>query len=200
MDIKCYTGGASGTDMLFEELCDIEDIVVIAYSFEGHTTSSNNRKILSDKELAKVNSVVKKVGKLIHRNPPFGRPHIIKFLQRDIYQSLFSEVVFGVGIMDGKNHMPAGGTAWAIGTGILLDLPVFFYDQEKKVWYQYDKSWVKTVFPDNKYFKLKSFTGIGTRSINNEGKAAVHDIVRCFKETYLNMEAKRKRTSKNWKH
>jgi len=195
MNIKCYTGGASGADMLFEELCDIEDIEVIAYSFEGHTTTSDRRKILTLEELEEVNSVVSKVGKLIHRNPPFARPHIIKFLHRNIYQSLFSEVVFGVGIMDGKNFMPAGGTAWAIGTGILLGLPVFFFDQEKKEWYQYDKSWIDISYPDKKYFELNTFTGIGTRTLNDAGKAAIHDIIRCYKETHLAAEAKRKRGS-----
>jgi len=180
--ITCHTGGAKGSDMLFETLSVDNGFNVTAYSFDGHSTKSTNRKLLTQEELDSVTDKVTQVGFLIRRNAPLSRPQILQYLQRDIYQVLDSEVVFAIGTLEDKTQMPYGGTAWAVGMAVINRTPVWFFDQEKKQWLFYDEQkWVHEPFPHNRYFKVKDFTGIGTREINDTGKQAIQDIIEGFK-------------------
>lgn len=182
LPFTCHTGGAKGADMLFETLALENDFNVIAYSFDNHSTKSLNRKLLTQEELDAVTDKVTQVGFLIRRHVPLSRPQILQYLQRDVYQVLDSEVVFAVGVLEDKTKMPYGGTAWAVGTAIIKNVPVWFFDQEKKHWLYYDNHrWVEHQFPFPKYFKMKDFTGIGTRELNDAGKQAIQDIVEAIK-------------------
>jgi ribA/ribD-fused uncharacterized protein len=178
----CHTGGADGADILFEELCSNAGFEVIAYSFEHHATKSKHQKLLTEKELYEVNSEVSKVGMLIKRTPPFKREQILSYIQRDIYQALNSQVVFAIGTINWDTNIPNGGTAWAVGMGILRNIPVYFFDQEKKSWFKYNTtSWEEIDFPDDRVFEYKDFTGIGTRGLDDSGKLAIKDIVNRYK-------------------
>lgn len=180
----CHTGGARGADMLFETECLKYNIDVIAYSFEGHSTKSTCRKILTSQELEDVNNEVSQVGALISRTPPFKRPEIIKYIQRDIYQSMYSDIVYGIATLNKVSMMPDGGTAWAVGYGVLRNIPVFFFDQVENAWFKYE-NWVKGqwdkigVIPDE-YFKYKSFTGIGTRTLQDNGIFAIEHLIKTY--------------------
>jgi len=182
--IVCHTGGARGADMLFENECLKYNIDVIAYSFDGHSTKSTCRKILTSQELEDVNNEVSKVAAIISRTAPFKREYIIKYIQRDIYQSMYSDIVYGIGTLNKISLMPDGGTAWAVGYGVLRDIPVFFFDQVENSWYQYNNRvkglWDKiNVIPD-KYFELKSFTGIGTRELQDNGKIVIKQLINTY--------------------
>lgn len=183
--ITCHTGGAIGTDMCFEKLCLQEDINVIAYSFRGHVTSSTCRKILTEDELIAVNDKVEEIGKIIKRYPPFKRPGIIKYIQRNIYQAETSQVVFGFGEMDWNILVPIGGTAWATFAGVLKGIDVFFYDQKKKMWFKYqDKTknrWIDIADIPEYIFDYTDFTGIGTRKIDIAAVDIIRDLVKRYK-------------------
>jgi len=187
-DIICHTGGASGADMLFEDLCTESGIKVISYSFENHFTNSTHRKILTQEELEDVNPQVLEVSKLIKRHAPFKRPEFIHFIQRDIYQALYSDIIFAIGALDWELGIPHGGTAWAVGMGICLKLPILFFDQEKNDWFQYSekRGWdhIEDKYIIQYYFNLNpstNFTGIGTRALNSFGEKAIRDVVSWFK-------------------
>jgi hypothetical protein len=187
-EIICHTGGAVGADMLFENLSDNSGFKVISYSFEGHHTDSKHRKILTNQELEDVNPQVEEVSKIIKRRAPFKRPEFIKFVQRDIYQAIYSDIIFGVGIMDWDLGVPHGGTAWAVGMGIILKLPILFFEQEKNDWFKYSESrgWdhIEDKYIIQYYFNLNpvtNFTGIGTRALNSAGEKAINNVVTWFK-------------------
>jgi len=186
-DITCYTGGASGSDMLFEDLCEKEGFTIISYSFDNHRTESRHRKILTAKELEDVNPKVELVSKIIKRTAPFKRDYIIRFLQRDIYQALNSQIIFAIGTIDWSKNVPHGGTAWAVGMGILLNLPIFFFDQTDSSWYRYnnkiawnsvDEFFIQKYLLEN---EITLFTGIGTRDLKENGKEAINKIINFLK-------------------
>jgi len=106
------------------------DIQVIAYSFDHHYTKSTCRRVLTPDELENVNDLVSIVGELIKRTPPFRRPEIIKYIQRDMYQAIYTPAIFGVGTLNNATGFPEGGTAWAIGAGTIKNSFIFFFDQK----------------------------------------------------------------------
>jgi hypothetical protein len=81
--------------------------------------------------------------------------------------------VFSVGAImpDRTAH---GGTGWAVELARHWGKPVHMFDQEKRRWFVWkDRDWVEEPPPT---VTRERFAGTGTRSLSDEGKAAVHAL------------------------
>ena len=174
----CYSGGASGSDLIFELESLKKGYKVVAYSFEGHNTKSNNRYILTDKELQEGFEHIKITNKRLNRNLNNISPYVKKLIARDWFQVKNSDSIFAVGNLDGEDNV-GGGTGYAVSCVIDNKKPVYLFEQNDNMWFYFD-------YQTNKFEaqwgipKLThNFAGIGTRDINDNGIEAIKKL---FKE------------------
>ena len=81
--------------------------------------------------------------------------------------------VFSVGTImpDRTAH---GGTGWAVELARHWGKPVHMFDQEKRRWFVWkDRDWAEEPPPA---IRRERFAGTGTRSLSDEGKAAIHAL------------------------
>lgn len=109
-----------------------------------------------------------------------------KYVIRDWAQVKHSDAVFAISTIVKKSQIMEHGKAAKIdqvkgGTGYTVQMAinekkdVYVFDQNKKHWFKYDYD--KTSFVESDEPVLtKSFAGIGTREINNEGKRAINSV------------------------
>lgn len=168
----CYSGGAIGSDSIFEIESIKHGIDVVAYSFAEHNTKSLNLKILSKKQLEEGFKYIKIANKKLNRNINNISPYIKNLISRDYYQVKSSDAIFAIGTFNNVGEVN-GGTGWAIQIAIDNKKPVYVFDQNDGYWCYYD-------YEDNQFQiyegipKLtEKFAGIGTRNINNNGIRAI---------------------------
>jgi hypothetical protein len=168
------TGGAEGADMLFEELAEKSGHNIRAYSFQGHTTKSKYRIILSVEQLRDVMKMVEKASFTIHRPIPRSKPYIVNLLARNAYQIIETNCVYAVSTIDFVTKTVNGGTGWAIEMAKHLSKPIYVFDQDQNSWFHWSSSdWVKV---DNPPTLTSVFTGIGSRSLNDNGRKAIASL------------------------
>ncbi len=188
----CNSGGAPGSDTVFEEECIKKGIPVIAWSFPAHNIKSPNKKNLTKEELDEGWEHVIIANKTLKRNIYNLSPYVRNLLSRNWFQVKNSDAVFAIGEFDNgpnKNNFTTvkGGTGWAIEEAINNNIPVYFFDQIKGLWFndgiirdvETGIEWTR--FMTNKDSELKPkltprFAGIGTREINEVGIMAIKKL------------------------
>jgi hypothetical protein len=175
----CFTGGASGSDFIFETESLKKGFKVVAYSFDNHSTKSKNRIILSQNQLKEGFKHIKIANNRLKRNLSNLEPYIKNLIARDWFQVKNSEAIFAVGIVNGENVM--GGTGWAIGCAIDNKKPVYVFDQNYKSWFYYDYDDDRFQIYEGIPKLTDKFAGIGTRNINNEGIMAIVSLFKNLK-------------------
>lgn len=172
-----HSGGCPGADMTWEALGYDYGVTTVAYSFYNHVQESKNQKILTFEELKEGFSRVELASKSLNRNIYGLYPYVKNLLARNWFQVKNSEAIYPIGtFLDYSYTIVNGGTGWAVQMAIDIEKPIFFFDQESKKWYQYSY--------DDRYFivctelpKLtQNFAGIGTRTIDDSGISAIHQI------------------------
>lgn len=174
----CYSGGAIGADTVFEQECISKGITVIAFSFKGHKTTSENKYILSQEKLDEGFEHVKIANKTLKRNIYKLSPYVRNLLSRNWYQVRMSDVIFAVANLNENMTLVLGGTGWATQMAIDNNKPVFVFDQNTELWFQYD-SYIAGYKPlDVNYVpKLtEKFAGIGSRELTDVGALAIKNL------------------------
>ncbi len=182
-----YSGGASGSDHLWEIEGEKYGVKTVAYSFYGHNISSKNRWVLSQKQLDDGFTHVEIANKSLKRKITNLSTYVKNLLSRNWFQVRESDCIFAIGSLK-SNHEVLGGTGWACQEAIDNDKPVFVFEQNENSWYEY----IKGGDTDNdrfassgKFVKIpyvpkltEKFAGIGTREINENGKKAIIELYR----------------------
>jgi hypothetical protein len=185
----CNSGGAPGSDMVFEKECVDNGIEIIAWSFANHHTDSKFRKILTQEELKEGWEHAVIANQTLKRNVNFLSPYVKNLLSRNWFQVKNSDAVFAIGVIQKENwNIVNGGTGWAVQMAIDSNKPLYVFDQEKGYWFVY--SLIKDqdnndrgTFLTNKdsIFLPKlteNFAGVGTREINDNGIKAIKDLLK----------------------
>ena len=175
----CYSGGASGSDLIFELESLKKGYKVVAYSFEGHNTKSNNRYILTDKELQEGFEHIKITNKRLNRNLNNISPYVKKLISRDWFQVNSSDTIFAIGNLDGVDNVK-GGTGYAVSCAIDNNKPIYLFEQNDNQWYYYDYETNRFEIYEKIPILTSKFAGIGTRQINENGLNA---IIKLFEES-----------------
>ena len=176
MMFTCFTGGAAGSDFIFEMESIKKGFKVIAYSFDGHTTKSKNRLILNQEQLNEGFNHIKIANKRLNRNIYNISLYVKNLVSRDYYQVKSSDTIFAIGIINGNEV--DGGTGWAVQVAIDNKKPVYVFDQNLKCWFYYDYDGDKFEIYEDVPKLTEKFAGIGTRNISNDG---IRAIVNLFK-------------------
>jgi hypothetical protein len=179
----CNSGGADGSDMIYEEVCSKKGMQVVAWSFTNHKTKSQFRKILSKEELEEGFEHVKIANENLKRSVFSLKPYVKNLLSRDWFQVKNSDAIYAIGTFQKASPFTIvnGGTGWAVQMGIDNKKQVYVFDQDNHYpcWFIYDYSSGR--FITNKDTDLipslkRKFAGIGTREINESGIKAIHKL------------------------
>lgn len=174
---KCHSGGASGSDITWENTCKEYGIGTISYSFKNHNQESKNPYILTEEQLSEGFEQVKIVSEQLKRNISKISSYIKNLLSRNWFQVKNSEGIYAIGTIK-KNNQVDGGTGWAVQMGINLKRIVFVFEQNENLWYQFDYEKGKFIPLYDKIPNLtEKFAGIGTREINGNGIKAIKNIL-----------------------
>jgi len=168
----CFSGGAEGADTFFEMYSERYDIKVIAFSFYGHNTKSNNKRVLSKEELDEGFLHVETANKSLKRNIYNLSPYVKNLLSRNWYQALNADAIFAIGRLVEKKYVD-GGTGWCSQMGIDNHKSIYVFDNQ---WYEYNYD--ENIFKEISYIpKLTNrFAGVGSRNINENDIKAIEEL------------------------
>jgi len=176
-----YSGGAIGSDMLFELEGVKYGVKTTAYSFYGHNTISKNKWNLTSQQLEEGYQHIKISNNSLNRNITNISSYVKKLLCRNWFQVKNSDCIFAIGNISDDFKFVKSGTGWAVQMSIDNNKPVFLFEQNENSWFEYS-------YEEQKFVKInyipkltKNFAGIGTREINENGKKA---IIELFKENF----------------
>jgi hypothetical protein len=103
-------------------------------------------------------------------------PTIRKILQTIWYQVNHGQEIYVIGTVleDGTVQ---GGTGWGAEFAKLCNKPLFVFDQEKDGWFKWTGSdWNQARGGDEPIITHPHFSGTGTRTIKENGKAAIEAL------------------------
>lgn len=182
-----YSGGAVGSDSLWESEGEKYGVKTVAYSFYGHNISSKNRWTLTQQQLDDGFTHVEIANKSLKRNIYNISTYVKNLLSRNWFQVRESDCIYAIGILK-SNREVLGGTGWAVSMGIDNNKPIYVFEQNENSWYEYikDGDTENDKFtPSGKFLKIshipklsENFAGIGTRDINENAKKAIIELYR----------------------
>lgn len=176
-----HSGGCPGSDMEWETQSSTYNVRTIAYSFPKHTQYGQNPKVLTESELNEGWEQVKLCEKPLKRplrNIQYNT-YVKYLLCRNWFQVKNSEAIYAIGrFADEEHKLVDGGTGWAVQMAVNNKKPIFFFDQPTISWYEYNYTF--GVFQKIFYIPVltSNFAGIGTRQIDEHGKAAISEILK----------------------
>lgn len=188
-DSICHSGGAIGSDTIWENAIIEYGGEVRAYSYKTKYHNSLNKVEISDKDFEEGILEIKKANKYMNRH---GISKYMNLLARNWCQVKYSNQILAIGklikvgekgskghINKGKYTLVDGGTGFAVMMGILNNKKVFVFDQETNQWYRwsYTISEYIEVNELDVYLMDINFTGIGTRQINNNGIRSIKKVL-----------------------
>jgi len=175
MKYTCFTGGAKGSDIIFEMESLKKGFEVVAYSFDGHSTKSRNRYILNQNQLNEGFEHIKIANTRLYRNLTNLEIYTKNLISRDWFQVKNADSIFAIGIIENETNV-SSGTGYAVACAIDNKKPVYVFDQTCNQWFYYDyeddKFQIYEEIPKLTY----KFAGIGTRLINEEGIKAIKNL------------------------
>jgi hypothetical protein len=178
-NIICNSGGAKGSDSIFEEYCMKNGIKVNAFSYKTKYHTSPNKVEITDDDFNEGIEMVKKANEILKRSGIFK---YINLLARNWSQVKYSEDIFAIGriLKPGfsnskgfKNNstyeVVDGGTGYAVTMGILSNKNVYVFDQDLNSWYKWSyiiSKFIKYQISGSKYFNNIA-CATGTFLLNN---------------------------------
>jgi hypothetical protein len=174
-DITCHSGGAEGSDTIWESLCILYGLKVKAWSYKTKYHSSINKVEVSEEDFQEGIECIKKANKILCRK---NIKKYINLLARNWSQVKYSEEIFAISKIDSlKDGIVSGGTGWAVAMAIQKSKTIYVFDQEQNAWFKWSN--IIDCFIRINYvpqIQTKNFAGIGTRKINEKGKNAIEQV------------------------
>jgi hypothetical protein len=186
-NIVCHSGGAEGSDTVWEIEGDVFGVKTFAYSYKTSIHKSPNKVEISDDDYNEGIIQVNKANKYLNR---FGIQKYMNLLARNWAQVKYSDQIFAIGhIVDPGKKTPKGyyskskiqtvdgGTGYAVMMGILNNKVVYVFDQSKSKWFRWSYS-IESFIEMSECPKITSqnFAGIGTRRIQPNGELAIKQV------------------------
>lgn len=186
----CHSGGAKGSDTIWEESIIQYGGSVRAYSYKTEYHKSPNKVEVTEEDYQEGVKEIQKANQLMNR---YGINKYMNLLARNWSQVKYSNQIFAIGTLmrvnernnegyynKGKYTVVNGGTGFAVMMAIVNKKPVFVFDQDEIQWYKWSYSvndYVK-INEEDVYITDRDFTGIGTREINENGINAINGVLK----------------------
>ena len=168
------SGGAIGAEGEFGACAERFGLKEENYSFEGHAVArTRGLRLLSDEELRDGDVSLAYVSATMHR-PYHQNPTLRKVLQSIWHQVNSAQEVFIVGVIQ-RDDTVKGGTGWAAELARHQQKSLHVYDQERRSWFTWNHT-TRTWQPSKPTITHSRFTGTGTRSLTEDGRAAIQEL------------------------
>lgn len=187
----CHSGGADGSDTIFENESAIYGTKTKAYSYKTDYHKSPNKVEISEEEFQEG---IEKVNKANHTLNRYGIKKYMNLIARDWSQIKHSDQVFAIGNIVGagvkgkryynhsKYEVVDGGTGYGVQMGIDSGREVYVFDLKRNDWYHWSPVTMTFVKCKKEPIITKqNFAGIGSRDVTKEGEEAIKSIL---KRTY----------------
>ena len=172
-DAILFSGAAQGAEAELGAAAERLGIEEVNFSFEGHKpVRTRGLRVLNHEELHAGEVSLAYVSRLMNRRYP-DTPTFRKILQSIWYQINSGQEVYVIGAIEADKTV-RGGTGWGAEFAKLCNKPLHVFDQEKSGWFTWDdRQWVARTGSDLPCIEHVHFTGTGTRTLTDEGKAAI---------------------------
>ncbi len=185
--LVCHSGGAPGSDTVWETDGDLFSVKTRAYSYKTPKHQSPNKVEISEEDYKEGIIEVNKANKWLNR---YGIHKYMNLLARNWAQVKYSEQIFAIGTIikpgdknskgyynKGKYDIVDGGTGYAVMMGINNKKEVFVFDQIRDKWFRWSYSTYSFLeMNDVPKITSQNFAGIGTREIKPNGVSAIRDV------------------------
>ncbi len=175
-----HSGGALGSDFEWDIIGRKYGITKFNHYYFGTKTPLGNSLITKEQldegwqAILIANLILKRYGIVKYKN----------LLSRNYWQSKNSQAVYAISSIEDKTI--SGGTAWSIICSVIDSKPAYLFDQNQDKWFEVSKheKLSELIFKETEVPKLtQNFASIGTREINDKGKAAINAVyVKTFGE------------------
>lgn len=185
-NIICHSGGAHGSDTIWENIGKKYGVKTRAYSYKTSYHNSPNKVEISEEDFKEGVVEINKANKHMDR---FGIYKYINLLARNWAQVKYSTQIFAIGsiVEPGKKSNRGyyskskiqtidGGTGYAVMMGINNQKDIYVFDIIKDSWFHWSYSSMSFVKCDTPKIETQNFAGIGTREINDKGIKAIEDV------------------------
>ena len=185
--VTCHSGGAIGSDTVWEEVGEEFGVKTKAYSYRTKSHVSPNKVEISDQDYEQGVVEITKANKTLGR---FGIHKYMSLLARNWAQVKYSKQVFAIGSIikageksakgyknNSKSDVVDGGTGYAVMMAINQENDVYVFDQTKDKWFRWSYNALR--FMETKEVPSiteQNFAGIGTREIQANGIKAIKDV------------------------
>jgi len=158
LDYTLYSGAALGADKAWAE----------AARKQGHKI----KEFIAGEAGPEVDVFLNKANQTLKRNFT-GQP----LLRRNYLQIKDSDMVLAVSELLPGNKIVKGGTGWAVQMGIDKGIPVEVFNQKDNTWYKWNGKEFEKQTADYSPTPTQNYTGIGSRNLTKQGKAAIDKVV-----------------------
>jgi len=171
-----YSGGAQGSESAFGASAEAFGVAEVTFTFAGHEPERNRGlRLLSPEDLALRDVSVQYVSRLMGRSYP---SHTDEASFRSLLQCICWQVASGKEIFVVGEILPddtvKGGTGWGAEFAKICNKPLFVFDQSQGDWFRWDQTrWVPA---RGAVITRESFTGTGTRELNDAGRLAISQL------------------------
>jgi hypothetical protein len=160
---EIITGGAIGSDDLWECAALNHKMKVIALSFEGHESGSKVLSVLSCLQLNKADPILIKIAQVLGREFNTDNDYIANLLRRDYWIAKYSSQMIAFGTSKDK-ILVDGETGWEIECAKILNIPIWLFDLDLQEWSKWDgERFIANLIENPKLLGITA--GIGTRKL-----------------------------------
>ena len=183
-DCTLFSGAHFGAETEFGAQAESYGLAERNYSFQGREVGRRRGLVLlkpAELRQGEVSAVYLNT----HMKREFSDSEEFKKVLQTIWHQVNpAQEVFAIGAIQ-PDLTVKGGTGWAVELAKHLNKPVQVYDQEQRCWYSWKESEWKPV--DAPAIRYSRFAGAGTRSLNADGRKAIHGL---FQRTFGNQPGK----------
>jgi len=191
-NVTCHSGGADGSDTVWEVEGEKLGVQTKAYSYKTPKHKSKNKVEISDEDYKEGIIEVNKANKWLGR---YGIHKYMNLLARNWAQVKYSEQVFAIGHIvnpgqkgsrgyynKSKYQSVDGGTGYAVQMAINNQEEVFVFDQNIDKWFRWSYTSMSFVeLNEVPSIEYQNFAGIGTRDIKQNCVNAIKSV---YKKTF----------------
>jgi len=163
------SGAAQGSDKFWESLANKNGIKMRNYTVQYWDEVLNNQQ--RARLEAEYQDVVQKLGRTPLPMDSFSG----KLVRRDMVQADKADAIFAIGHV-GDNGLVDGGTGYATTRGIILQKPVYVFDQQRNTWMSFNYN-TRRFEPCSEPTLTPKAALIGTRQLQDNGKRAAESIM-----------------------
>src|SRR5262245_33330249 len=175
-DCILFSGGAPGAEAEFGACAERHGIEEVNFTFDGHSIARHRGvRVLNHEDLKAGDVSLEYVSRLMQRKYT-DAPTIRKILQTIWYQVNNGQEIYVIGSIL-EDDTVQGGTGWGAEFAKLCNKPLYVFDQDKDGWFTWSgDGWKKMSDGEQPVITHPHFTGTGTRTIRENGKAAIEAL------------------------